>query len=266
MLKSRLRNMTQQDYSALDRPEILQFIFYPMRDFTKAPSNASDYFIPVDKDISISCRFYTHSQSAPSIIYFHGNGEVVSDYDYIAPMYNQLGINLFVADYRGYGASQGKPTFSNTISDAPIIFKAFTNLLSESHYSGGIFMMGRSLGSISAIEIAHRYQEQIKGLIIESGFASIIKLLSYSGLPTEYLGIEDIDFPNLARIRAITTPTLIIHGEYDILVPLSEGKTLFTASAAEDKKLVVIPGADHNNIMWVGMERYLQAIKEFIFP
>ena len=257
--------MSQADYSALDRPEILSFIFYPRKDVTKAPPNASDHSILVDKDISISCRFYTHSQGSPSIIYFHGNGEVASDYDYIAPMYNQIGINLFMADYRGYGASQGQPTFSNMFSDAPIIFKAFTGILSESHYNGGIFVMGRSLGSISAIEIAHHYQKQIKGLIIESGFASIIKLLSHLGFPAEYLGVKDIDFPNLAKIQAINAPILIIHGEYDSLIPPSEGEALFHNAAAKDKSLVVIPKADHNDIMWVGMERYLQAIKEFVF-
>ena len=88
--------MAQQDYSALDTPEILSFIFYPRGDYTRTPTNASDHSIPVDNDASISCRFYTHSQGSPSIIYFHGNGEVVSDYDYIAPMYSELGINLFV--------------------------------------------------------------------------------------------------------------------------------------------------------------------------
>jgi len=257
--------MSQQDYSALDRLEILQFIFYTRKDVTVAPSNASDHLIPVDKDISISCRFYTHSQSSPSIIFFHGNGEVVSDYDYVAPMYNQLGINLFVADYRGYGASQGRPTFSNTIGDAPVIFKAFRDILEQGEYANDIFVMGRSLGSVSAIEIAHHHQEQIKGLIIESGFASVINLLSHLGFPTESLGIEDIGFPNLAKIRTITLPTLIIHGEYDSLVPSAEGETLFHNVATKDKWLVIIPKANHNDIMLVDTERYFKAIKEFVY-
>lgn len=257
--------MLQADYSALDQPEILQFIFYPRRDFTKTPSNASDHLISVDKDVSISCRFYTHSQSSPSIIYFHGNGEVVSDHDHIAPMYNQLGINLFVADYRGYGASQGRPTFNSMIADAPIIFKAFTDILHRDHYSGNIFVMGRSLGSVSAIEIAYRYQEQMKGLVIESGFATIINLLSHLGFPTEHLGFKDVDFPNLAKIRTVTVPTLIIHGEYDSLIPSTEGEALFHNVAAKDKRIVIIPRANHNDIMWVGMERYLEAIKRLVF-
>ena len=257
--------MSQTDYSALDRPEILAFVFYPRKDFTRTPPNASDHFIPVDKDVSISCRFYIHSRSSPSILYFHGNGEVVSDHDYIAPMYNQLGINLFVADYRGYGASQGRPTLSNTVSDAPIIFRAFSAILQQNHHSSDIFVMGRSLGSISAIETAYRHQEQIKGLIIESGFAALINLLFHLGFPAESLGIEDLEFPNLAKIRTITLPILIIHGEYDQIIPASEGEALFQNTAAKDKKLVIIPGANHNDIMWIGKERYFQAIKEFAF-
>jgi alpha-beta hydrolase superfamily lysophospholipase len=257
--------MTEQaDYSLLDKPEVLSFIFFPRKDVTEAPANASDHLIPVDKDVSISCRFYVHSQRAPSFIYFHGNGEVVSDYDHIAPIYNQLGINLFVADYRGYGASQGRPTFSNMISDALAIFKAFVDILNENHYSNDIFVMGRSLGSAPAIEIVYHHQEQLKGLVIESGFASIINLLLYLGLPTESLGLKDTEFPNLTKMRTITIPTLIIHGEYDSLIPPTEGKALFENAASRNKNLVIIPDAEHNDIMLVGMERYFKAIKEFI--
>jgi fermentation-respiration switch protein FrsA (DUF1100 family) len=259
------RDMSQTDYSALDRPEILSFVFYPRKDFTKTPPNASDYFLPVDKDVPISCRFYIHNRSSPSILYFHGNGEVVSDHDYIAPMYNQLGINLFVADYRGYGASQGRPTLSNTVSDAPTIFRAFSDILQQDRYSSDILVMGRSLGSISAIEIAYHYQEQIKGLIIESGFATLANLLSHLGLPAKSLGIEDMEFPNLAKIRTITVPILIIHGEYDQIIPATEGEALFHNTAAKDKRLLIIPGANHNDIMWIGKERYFRAIKEFAF-
>lgn len=255
--------MSQADFSALDRPEILSFVFYPRKDFTRTPPNARDYLISVDEDVSVSCRFYIHSQSSPSILYFHGNGEVVSDHDYIAPMYNQLGINLFVADYRGYGASQGRPTLSNTVSDAPIIFRAFNDILQQNHYSSDIFVMGRSLGSISAIEIAYGHQEQIKGLIIESGFAALINLLFHLGFPVESLGIKDPDFPNLAKIRSIAVPTLIIHGEYDQIIPATEGEALFQNAAAKDKRLLIIPGANHNDIMWIGKERYFHAIKEF---
>ena len=105
-------------YSILDRPEVLQFIFYPRKDVSKSPPNSTDCSVPVGEGTSIGCRFYVHSHESPSILLFHGNGEVVSDYDGIAPIYHHTGLNLFVADYRGYGASGGTPTFTNMVSDA----------------------------------------------------------------------------------------------------------------------------------------------------
>jgi alpha-beta hydrolase superfamily lysophospholipase len=65
-------------------------------------------------------------------------------------------------------------------------------------------------------------------------------------------------------MRTITIPTLIIHGEYDSLIPPTEGKALFENAASRNKNLVIIPDAEHNDIMLVGMERYFKAIKEFI--
>jgi len=254
----------QADYSALDRQDILQFVFYPRSDFSEGPSNAVDYFIPVEEGVSISCRFYICNQDSPIIVFFHGNGEVVSDYDYVAPAYNELGISLFVADYRGYGSSGGIPTFANTIADAPVIFEAFRKILEREHYTGALFVMGRSLGSIPAVELAHRYQEQMNGLIIESGFGSILRLFSHLDFPVGSIGLEDIEFPNLVKMRTIDLPVLIIHGEYDSLVPLTEARDLFSSAATRDKRLIVIPEADHNDIMLSHMEQYFAVIKEFI--
>jgi len=252
------------EYSMLDRPEILQFAFYPRKDTRRGPPNSTDYSVPVGDEVSIGCRFYVHSNSSPSILFFHGNGEVVCDYDGIAPAYNQLGINLFVAGYRGYGSSGGMPTFASMVSDAHRIFKAFLDIVRNNHTSGDVFMMGRSLGSMSAIELAFSYQEQVKGLIIESGFASILRLLSYLGLPAESIGITDVTFPNMAKMQSITVPTLILHGEYDSLIPVTEARDLFENAATKRKRLVIIDGADHNDIMLVGLEEYFQEIREFV--
>ena len=104
------------EYSLLDRPDILQFTFYPRKEARRGPPNSTDYFIPVGDEVSICCRFYVHSHSSPSILFFHGNGEIASDYDDVAPIYNQRSINLFVTDYRGYGLSGGTPTFTNMVA------------------------------------------------------------------------------------------------------------------------------------------------------
>jgi alpha-beta hydrolase superfamily lysophospholipase len=258
----------KDDLSALDQNDILQFIFYPRRSpvLRTSKTNAKDYKLPVDEDVSIGCRFHVYSIESPNILYFHGNGEIVTDYDEIAPMYERIGANLFITDYRGYGFSNGTPTVTHMIADSHKIFESFVNILKKENHTGKIFIMGRSLGSASAIELACNYPNQIDGLIIESGFASIPDLLEARRLPLGLLNLsKETESSNLSNIRSISTPTLIIHAMYDQLIPLGQGKALFDNLSVKDKRMLIIPDADHNNIMFAGMEKYFKAIEEFIF-
>lgn len=112
------------DYSALDQPSILTYIFYPRKDSTPFPKNAFDLSVPVGDHVSITCRFYIGGRQWPWILFFHGNGEVVSDYDEMASFYHERRLNLGVADYRGYGTSGGVPSLRDLPSDAQAIFEA----------------------------------------------------------------------------------------------------------------------------------------------
>lgn len=256
-----------QELEALDKPEILQFIFYPRKDFFEisTAANVIAGTIPVDKAISISYCFYFSDKKHPNVLFFHGNGETASDYEPIGSIYNQIGVNLFVADYRGYGRSGGEPTLTNMINDTHPIFEGFKRMLGEKEFSGNLFLMGRSLGSASAIELASHYRSQLSGLIIESGFANVFNLFAYLGFPLEALGISVPETPSsIELIRKISLPTLVMHGEYDQIVPVEEGKALYESIAAEDKRLLIIPGVDHNTIFSGGMEPYIKALRDFI--
>jgi hypothetical protein len=252
------------DYSALDRPEVLQFVFYPRRDWSEPPPGASDHSVPVGDGLHICCRLYPVDQAAPTILYFHGNGEVLSDHDTIAPLYNQVNINLFVADYRGYGSSDGSPTFTALLSDAHAIFHYLVGLLASTGYKGPLFVMGRSLGSYSAVELASHYPERLKGVIIESGFANVVRLLSYLGFPVNRSELKAVEEAHLAKVSSITLPLLVIHGERDMLVPPSEGTSLLEKVGSRDKRLLLIPGAGHNDLMLVGLRDYFATIRDFV--
>ena len=250
----------------MDRPEILYRLFFPRREYAKDTESpkAMNYLIKVEEDISIGCRFYPAGVAAPNILYFHGNGETAPDYDYVAPVYSEKGINLFVADYRGYGMSDGSPTCSSMIKDAHPVFHGFVAFLKEQGFTGDIFVMGRSLGSAPAIELAYRYQQQLKGLIVESGFASArnqFMRLAASGL---FKDVENpIGFGNDLKIKEVTIPTLIIHGEWDEIIPASEGQALFELSGAAGKSALFIPRAGHNDLMMRGLKDYMDAIEDF---
>jgi hypothetical protein len=252
------------DYRDIDNSPAVGYIFYPRNTHSKPPTSAFDKPIRVDSDVEITCRFYKGDDHWPWIVFFHGNGEVVSDYDHIAPFYAKREINLVVSDYRGYGASNGSPALTYLVHDAPILLTAINEELSRMGQRDDVWLMGRSLGSVSALELACHHPGQIKGLIIESGFPSITKLILHLGLPAGATDLKPIYEACISMVRKITTPTLIIHGEYDMLVPLREAEDLHKNIGATDKELIIIPGADHNNIMFVGFDEYFGAIQRFI--
>ena len=252
------------DYSQIDQSPLINFLFYPRKDFTPSPQGAFDLFVPVDLGISISTRFYEKNKDWPWILYFHGNGEVVSDYNDIAPLYHGKGINLVVADYRGYGASDGSPTFSHLIGDGRKVLGKVGEELAKRGLRQGLWVMGRSMGSVAALDLAHHFPEKMRGMIIESGFASVTRLIKHLGLPSRGIDLEPIEQERIGMIRKISVPTLIIHGEYDDLVPLQEAKDLFAYLGGKEKRLVIIPKADHNSVMFYGMEKYFESIKEFM--
>jgi len=252
------------DYSFLDQPSLRQFIFYPRKDFTPCPGNAFDFSVGVADGVTISCRFYMGHREWPWVLFFHGNGEVVSDYDEMSPLYHQRKINLVVADYRGYGASGGTPNLTDLVGDARIIFKEVKEELSRRSLRKDLWVMGRSLGSISALELAYHDQEEMKGLIIESGFPSVVRIMFHLGIPARVSGLEKIDQECLERIKEIFLPALIIHGERDSLVPMENAREIYRHLGSKEKELLVIPSATHNDIMLVGFKDYFKALQQFV--
>jgi len=256
----------QTDFMLLDNPAILAFLFHPRPSYGPLDSSASaqQVLIPVADDVVIGGRFHMFEQKAPTILFFHGNGEIVDDYDELGPYYNRIGINFMAVDYRGYGQSTGTPTSSALLHDCRIILDFVRQWLQQNEYSGALILMGRSLGSASVLELVNQQPENIAGLIIESGFAYTGPLLRLIGIDTDRLGFtESQGFNNLEKIKSFDKPTLIIHAENDHIIPFSDGVALYEASPASDKFLLKIPYANHNNIMAFGLQAYMEAVKTF---
>jgi fermentation-respiration switch protein FrsA (DUF1100 family) len=251
------------DYAPLDRPEILMFLFHPRPEWRDPATEGQgeDLLIPVEGDISVGARFHMQGRSAPTILFFHGNGEIVGDYDDLAPIYNQMGINFLPVDYRGYGRSTGEPTITAMMRDCHVIFDFVTTWLRDKGRRGPLILMGRSLGSASALELAAHYKDRIHGLIVESGFAYSGPLLQLLGVDLKVIGFnEAAGLGNIDKIRTFDKPTLIIHAEQDHIIPFSDGQALYDASPAPDKTLLKIPGANHNDIFMRGLSDYMAAI------
>ena len=252
--------MTTTDYSALDLPEISMNSFYPRRNWTSTPAGAQDFAVSVAEDVTLSCRFFPVAQTQPTILFFYGNGETAADYDNIAPIYNQVGVNFFVADYRGYGNSGGLPTFSTMLKDAHQVRDEAKNMLEAGGYTGNLFVMGRSMGRHAAFELATNSPEGIlEGVIIESG-RPILGNFCYGVDPSVAQQLED---GYRAKVASIHLPALVIHGEVDTLAPVEQAREMYESFASEQKRILTIPGAGHNDLLYRGINEYFTAIRDF---
>lgn len=251
------------DYSILDRAGVGSFMFYPRPAEGAPPSGATDYLIEVEQGVEVGARFYAADSSHPTVLYFHGNGEIASDHDGIAPLYHEIGLNLFVVEFRGYGTSGGRPSFTALVADAHPSADFFHAALDERGFSQSRFLMGRSLGAHPALELAANGGTRFSGLILESGAGGIRRMLDRTGLLDTQLGGR-LAVAHEAKIRSIDMPSLLIHGDRDDLVPLSTAEELRELLTGTTSRLTVIPGAGHNDILWMGQGQYFEAIRDLV--
>lgn len=250
----------------LDRAEVLAVAFHPRRE-PRMPGGAAGFeslTIPVAPGITVGGRFYPDGKDRPTLLFFHGNGEIVADYDDIARQYVALGVNFAPVDYRGYGTSTGRPTLGAMLADAKVILDFVAGRLVEQGYTNRVVVMGRSLGSASALELASACPGKLAGLIIESGFSDTIALLERLGARVPTGGVADTVMRQSEKIKGYTGPTLIIHGAADVIIPVADADALYAACGSKDKKLLKVRGAGHNDLLYVGFREYMQAVKDLI--
>ncbi|MHA1916089.1 MAG: alpha/beta hydrolase [Promethearchaeota archaeon] len=252
----------------IDNPVVSNIVFYPRKmpvPRTIDP-NIKILKFTIEKNIMIGGFFYLNSPDLPTILLFHGNGEIAADYQHFLNFFFQCGVNLSVVDFRGYGFSTGKPYYTSLITDALPIYNEFHRWVLKNNFNKSIFVLGRSLGSVCASEIGSHNPESLKGVIFESGFANIFDLMSRlfrvegREITPEFLS----QYSNDTRIRKFEKPVLVIHGTRDFIIPHFQGKLIYENIPENiGKKLVLIEDAGHNDIFSFEDE-YIPPLREFI--
>ena len=252
----------------IDNPTISNVVFYPRK--TKMPKNLDPNIevlkFEISDSISIGGFFYGNKEENPTILLFHGNGEIASDYQNISQLFWECNVNLAVVDFRGYGFSSGDPYYTSLISDAMPIYDAFKQWMDEMNYLNSLFVQGRSLGSVCAAEIGAHNPPNLRGVIFESGFASIFNMMTnLFRVQSPYLTQDSLkDYSNDTRVQKFQIPTLIIHGTTDWIIPYSESQLLYQNLPNNvEKKLVLIDKAGHNNILSFKQDYFLP-LSEFV--
>ena len=246
--------------SVFDSRQFNENLFFPRPDPLPGSSDSEEIYVEVAENINVHCRRHPSSQARFSLLFFHGNGEVVSDYDDIVGAFAALGAETIVCDYRGYGKSAGTPSLRKALEDAETIYRY---LRDKGKLRSDVCVMGRSLGSAPAIELCSKFSE-ISSCIIESGYADPIPLVERRGLRIDQTTPEeDALFNNSLKIKKVQCPLLIMHGEDDFLILPKEAKLNHSQAGSKMKTLKLLEGVGHNDMMMAEDGGYFSCMKRF---
>jgi fermentation-respiration switch protein FrsA (DUF1100 family) len=194
----------------------------------------------------------------PVLLWFHGNGETVAGLASVLRAFQPAHAALLALDYRGYGASTGRPTVANALRDADA---ALAWLRTRPDVDAGrVVVYGRSVGSGPAVHLAAT--RQVAGLVLESAFTSLpgMTRMHFPFFPSFLAGSG---FDNLDAIARVTCPVLFVHGDRDRTIPIEMGRAL-AARAPRVEEFLVIPGADHNDTYDLGGAAYASRVRQFV--
>lgn len=241
------------------------FLYFPETRHETTPADVGLVYQEVtflaSDDILLTGWLIPGQENAPVILFCMGNAGNISHRLETLQLLHGLGVAVFIVNYRGYGSSEGKASETGTYRDIAGALKLLDSL---GWPANQVIIFGRSLGAAIGLEAA--LNSQPAGLIMESSFTSISDMGQHHyPLINLLLGwLIGAKYDNLEKIAALKSPLLLLHGKNDMICPPRMAEQLY-ARASSEKKLLWIPGADHNNGFIVGGEFYRKALKQVVF-
>lgn len=245
--------------SILDHPLLSKRYFFPN------PDPPSDLW-PVDcGDAVLSCSYERPQPQGHTLVFFHGNGEIAADYQpWLMRLLAKRGLNLLLAEYRGYGGSTGSPCLVGMLRDVEAIVRAMGVA------DNRIIAFGRSVGSIYALELAARHPS-IAGLVLDSALADPLERILLRVQPEE-LGAtaaeleasvhEHLDQER--KLKSYAGPLLVLHARGDTLIPSTHAERLASWGVAGRTELALLADGDHNSVMKANWVEYWRAFDRFL--
>ncbi len=193
-----------------------------------------------------------------TLLFCHGNAGNISHRMESIVLFHQLGLNVLIFDYRGYGQSEGSPSEQGTYQDAEAAWDYLTR--QREIPPSQIILFGRSLGAAIASRLA--VDQEPLGLIVESAFSSVPDMAAhyYPYLPVRW--ISRFQYNTRKHLISLNRPLLIIHSPDDEIIPYDHGQQLF-AAAREPKQFLSIRGG-HNDGFLLSGEQYTRGLEGFI--
>lgn len=201
-----------------------------------------EYFITSPDNITLNALFFRSDKPSRGLIfYLHGNADDLQRWGKYAADFTNLGFDVFMIDYRGYGKSTGTPSESKLYLDATFALNWVSTHLPYKQ----LIIYGRSLGSAIASQLSIKAQPDL--LILETPFASFKDVIYWPLKPALFLFPFDATFSNQEFLPKVTCRKVIFHGTSDWVVPLSSAEKLKPFLESSDD-FIIIEGGGHRNL------------------
>jgi len=239
-----------------------RFLYCPLKQVSYTPEELGlEYedvtFKAADKT-KLNGWFVPADNAEFTILFCHGNGgNIMHRLDSIS-LFHNLGVNVFIFDYRGYGNSEGTPSEEGTYMDVRAARRYLARRKKIPH--DNIIIFGRSLGGSIAAYLATRIKA--RALVIESSFTSYADIGKkfYPYMPVHWFA--KFNYPTIDYIKKVHCPVMIIHSRTDEVIPFEFGLELYEATN-EPKEFIEIQGG-HNDGFLISGELYKKAWSQWI--
>ncbi len=239
-----------------------RMIFLPSRAITITPANmgieAEDVWFESANGKKLHGWFAFHDPDAVTILFSHGNAGNISGRVHTMKNFVDMGFNVLIYDYQGYGKSEGRPTEKGIMQDG---LAAWDLLVEEHNISPDrILPAGRSLGGAVTMYIADYHNT--RAVALESTFTSMPDVAArvYRIFPVRLLA--RVEMNSLERIRNFEGAMLVAHSPDDRVIPYDMGRTLYESARGPTQWLEMT--GNHNDGYALTGEKYKQAYIEFV--
>ena len=237
-------------------------IFFPSAGLVMTPEDwglaYDDVTFSAADGVSLHGGYVPREGARNVVLFLHGNAGNISHRGESVRIFHDLGLDVFIFDYRGYGRSVGRPSEAGLYEDARA---AWRHLTEERGIDGrNVVIFGRSLGGAVAARLASEVDPG--AVIIESGFTSARDVARAVFPVVSRLSVVRFEFAAAEALAQVTAPVLVLHSRDDEIMPFELGERLYLA-AREPKAFVELRG-DHNAGFLMSQPGYGQALRQFL--
>ena len=232
-------------------------MFFPSRYPEGAwETHATDHWYHASDGVKLhGWHFPATDPQAPLMVWIHGNAGNITGRAPTAAAIAERGVAVFLAEFRGYGRSEGRPTEEGLYLDALAAHDYASRL------SPAVVMYGESLGGPFAAYVAK--ERKVRAVVIENSFPSLRELGNtlYAPLPLGWTAPRAM--ATRRWLNEAGVPVLVMHGREDQVIPFELGVSLYERLTVP-KEMLVSETAGHSGIPSTEGQRYYDTVVRFI--